>query len=107
VQRIRSVSEPSLRIGLDERRRTTHDLTTPRLIDAETHQLVFARLLGVRAAPGLLRGKTIGIDATTLEANAALRRIVRGIRERNMRNFSTVWPGSLGSRFGPVRNWRG
>ena len=28
-------------------------------------------------ASGLLRGKTIGIDATTLEANAALRSIVR------------------------------
>jgi len=29
------------------------------------------------ADAGLLKGKTIGIDATTLEANAALRSIVR------------------------------
>ena len=29
------------------------------------------------ADPGLLKGKTVGIDATTLEANAALQRIVR------------------------------
>jgi transposase len=67
-----------LRIGLDE---VTPDHSTisrtRRLIDVETHQLVFAWLLGVLAGHGLLRGKTIGIDATTLEANAALRSIVR------------------------------
>jgi len=34
-------------------------------------------LLGILAEHGLLRGQTIGIDATTLEANAALRSIVR------------------------------
>jgi len=34
-------------------------------------------VLGVLAKEGLLRGKTLGIDATTLEANAALRSIVR------------------------------
>ena len=50
---------------------------TRRLIDVETHRLVFAWILSVLAEHGLLRGKTIGIDATTLEANAALRSIVR------------------------------
>ena len=39
--------------------------------------MVFAWVLTVLAEHGLLRGKTIGIDATTLEANAALRSIVR------------------------------
>jgi transposase len=34
-------------------------------------------VLGVIAEKGLLPGKTVGIDATTLEANAALRSIVR------------------------------
>jgi transposase len=34
-------------------------------------------MLTVLADHGLLRGKTLGIDATTLEANAALRSIVR------------------------------
>ena len=47
------------------------------MIDEETHRLVFVWLLGVLAERGLLRGHTIGIDATTLEANAALRTIVR------------------------------
>jgi len=50
---------------------------TRRLIDVETHRLVFAWILSMLAEHGLLRGKTIGIDATTREANAALRSIVR------------------------------
>ena len=50
---------------------------TRRLIDVETHREVFTWALGVIAEKGLLEGKTLGIDATTLEANAALRSIVR------------------------------
>jgi transposase len=50
---------------------------TRRLIDLETHQAVFTWVLHQLADAGLVKGKTIGIDATTLEANAALRSIVR------------------------------
>ena len=50
---------------------------TRRLIDVETHREVFTWVLGVLAAKGLLKGQTLGVDATTLEANAALRTIVR------------------------------
>src|SRR4249919_118227 len=50
---------------------------TRRLIDLETHQAVFTWVLQRLADAGLVTGKTIGIDATTLEANAALRSIVR------------------------------
>jgi transposase len=50
---------------------------TRRLMDVETHQAVFVWVLAMLAQRGLLRGRTIGIDATTLEANAALRSIVR------------------------------
>ncbi len=46
-------------------------------IDLETHEQVFAWMLKVLAGRGLLTGKSLGIDATTLEANAALRSIVR------------------------------
>jgi transposase len=46
-------------------------------LDLEVHQEVFSFVLKMLAQKGLLRGKTIGIDATTLEANAALRSIVR------------------------------
>lgn len=48
-----------------------------RRIDLETHQQVFTWVLKVLADQGLLKGKTLGVDATTLEANAAMRSIVR------------------------------
>src|SRR5207245_3126966 len=50
---------------------------TRRLMDVETHQAVFQWVLQVLAEKKLLKGNTIGVDATTLEANAALRSIVR------------------------------
>ena len=50
---------------------------TRRRIDVETHQAVFTWVLQRLADAGLVGGKTVGIDATTLEANAALRSIVR------------------------------
>ena len=50
---------------------------TRRLIDVETHRQVFGWILNLLADGGLVKGKRIGIDATTLEANAALRSIVR------------------------------
>src|SRR5256884_5252473 len=50
---------------------------TRRLIDVETHREVFTWVLGVLAEKGLLKGQTLGIDASMLEANAALRTIVR------------------------------
>ena len=50
---------------------------TRRRIDVESHRRVFSWVLGRLAESGLLSGKTVGVDATTLEANAALRSIVR------------------------------
>ena len=50
---------------------------TRRLIDLETHQAVFTWVLQRLADADLVQGYTIGIDATTLEANAAMRSIVR------------------------------
>jgi transposase len=50
---------------------------TRRLIDLERHEAVFTWMLQRLADAGLVKGKTVGIDATTLEANAALRSIVR------------------------------
>ncbi len=50
---------------------------TRRLIDLDTHREVFSWVLGVLTDRGLLQGQRIAIDATTLEANAAMRSIVR------------------------------
>jgi hypothetical protein len=41
------------------------------------HEQVFAFVLGIAHKKKLLRGKTVAVDATTLEANAAMRNIVR------------------------------
>jgi transposase len=67
-----------LSIGLDEK--TPDHVTisrTRRLIDGETHQRIFTWVLEQLAQAGLVQGKTIGVDSTTLEANAAMKSIVR------------------------------
>jgi transposase len=50
---------------------------TRRLIDVETHREVFTWVLERLVTAGLLDGKTLAVDGTTLEANAAMRSIVR------------------------------
>jgi transposase len=62
---------------------------TRRLIDLETHEAVFTWILQRLADAGLVKGKTIGIDATTLEANAALRSIVRRATGTTYQEFLT------------------
>jgi transposase len=67
-----------LSIGLDEK--TPDHVTnsrTRRLIHSATHQRIFSFVLEHLAQAGLLKGKTIGVDSTTLEANAAMKTIVR------------------------------
>ena len=62
---------------------------TRRLIDLETHRHVFAWVLELLADAGLVKGKRMGIDATTLEANAALRSIVRRDNGESYEEFLT------------------
>ena len=66
---------------------------TRRLIDLETHRAVFTWILTwilqVLATTDLVKGQTIGIDATTLEANAALRSIVRRDSGETYQEFLT------------------
>ena len=50
---------------------------TRRLYPVETHQAVFRWFLQVLGEAGLLDGQTTAVDATTLEANAAMRSIRR------------------------------
>ena len=47
------------------------------LIDVETQEAVFTRVLERLAEAGQVKAQTVGIDATTLEANAAMRSIER------------------------------
>jgi transposase len=62
---------------------------TRRLVDVETHHAVFTWVLGVLDSAGLIKGKTIGVDATTLETNAAMRSIVRRDDGRSCEEFLT------------------
>jgi transposase len=62
---------------------------TRRLIDLETHQAVFQEILKVLANHGLVSGRTVGVDGTTLEANAAMRSIVRRDTGEGYQEFLT------------------
>jgi transposase len=62
---------------------------TRRLIDVETHRAVFTWVQEQRVTAGLLKGRTVAIDATTLEANAAMRSIVRRDTGESYQEFLT------------------
>ena len=67
-----------VRIGITEQTPDHSTISrTRRLIDVETHRAVFVWVLGLLADRGLIQGKRVGVDATTLEASAAMRSIVR------------------------------
>ena len=62
---------------------------TRRLIDLETHRAVFTWVLQCLGIAGPIKGKTLAIDATTLEANAAMRSIVRRDSGESYQDFLT------------------
>ena len=62
---------------------------TRRLIDVETHRAIFTWVQERLAAAELLKGRTVAIDATTLEANAAMRSIVRRDTGETYQEFLT------------------
>jgi transposase len=80
-----------LRVGLDE---TVADHSTisrtRRLIDMETHRAVFTWIQQRLVERGLLTSGPLGIDGTTLEANAALRSIVRRDTGETYQDFLTT-----------------
>ena len=62
---------------------------TRRLIDVEAHRAVFTWVQERLVEAGLLTGTTLAIDATTLEANAAMRSIVRRDTGESYQQFLT------------------
>jgi transposase len=62
---------------------------TRRIIDLESHRAVFTWVQQRLVAAGLLKGKTVAVDATTLEANAAMRSIVRRDTGASYQEFLT------------------
>jgi len=64
--------------GLDEETPDHSTLSrTRRLFWVETHQAVFRWVIEILQKEGLVKGQTVAIDATLLEANAAMKSIVR------------------------------
>lgn len=67
-----------LGLALDESSPDHSTLTNTRQrLPAEVFEEVFQFVLSIAAVKGLLAGKTVGVDSTTLEANAAMKSIVR------------------------------
>jgi transposase len=62
---------------------------TRRTIDLESHRAVFTWVQQRLVAAGLLKGKTVVVDGTTLEANAAMRSIVRRDTGERYQEFLT------------------
>src|SRR5271168_2624042 len=56
---------------------------------SRTHRAVFTWVQQQLVAAGLLKGKTVAVDATTLEANAAMRSIVRRDTGESYQEFLT------------------
>jgi transposase len=97
-----------LRIGLDEYTPDHSTISrTRRLIDIDTHRAVFTWVLGLLADRGLLQGQRLGIDATTLEANAAMRSIVRRDTGESYEEFLRGWRRPRASRRRRGKTWRG
>lgn len=62
---------------------------TRRLMDLETHGAVFTWVQVRLVEAGLFKGKTVAVDATTLEAKAAMRSIVRRDTGETYQEFLT------------------
>ena len=79
-----------LGLGLDEAAPDHSTISrTRRLMDVEAHQAVFTWVQERLVEAHLLRGKTLAVDATTLEANAAMRSIVRRDTGESYQKFLT------------------
>src|SRR5947207_2586156 len=79
-----------VRLALDEAAPDHSTISrTRRLIAVETHRAVFTWVQQRLVEAGLLKGKTVAIDATTLEANAGMRSIVRRDTEETYQEFLT------------------
>lgn len=53
----------------------------------EVHVRGFQMVLEIARQKGVLRGKTLAVDSTMLEANAAMKSMVHRVSEKNWRNF--------------------
>jgi len=77
-----------LRIDLSEGTPDHSSMTnTRKRLPEEVFWAVFAFVLRMAAARGLLKGKTIAVDSTTLEANAAMKSLVRRATSEDWKTY--------------------
>jgi len=77
--------------GIDEKTPDHSTISrTRRLFWLSTHRAVFTWVLKMLAEEGLVVGQTVSVDATTLEANAAMRSIVRRSDGQSYEAFVTA-----------------
>jgi transposase len=69
---------------------------TRRLYWLETHKAIFKWVIGILTGEGLIQGQTIAIDATTLEANAAMKNIVRRDNGQSYNEYLTCLAQAAG-----------
>jgi transposase len=62
---------------------------TRKRLPSEVFEEVFQFVLGIAEAKELIAGKTVGVDSTTLEANAAMKSIVRRDTGEDWKQFVT------------------
>ena len=83
---------------------------TRRRLSLEVHEEVFTWVLWLVRDQGLLRGRTLGVDSSTLETNAAMRLIVRrddGTGYREYLEKLAVESGMRPRRARTSRSWTG
>jgi transposase len=79
-----------LGVALDEKTPDHSTLTnTRKRLPQEVFDEVFQFVLKIADEKGLISGKTVGVDSTTLEANAAMKSIVRRDTGENWKEYVT------------------
>jgi len=73
----------------------------------ETHKAVFRWVLKILGEEGLVEGKTVSIDATMLEANAALRSLVRRDNGQKYDDYLRDLAKAAGIENPRASNWHG
>ncbi len=77
-----------LGLGLTDRSPEHSSLTRVRQrLSLEVHQEAFDIVIRIAKAKGLIKGKTLAVDSTTLEANAAMKAIVRRDTGENWKEY--------------------
>jgi hypothetical protein len=76
-------------------------------LSLEVHDQVFSWVLERLADHGLIKGERIGVDASTIEANAALRTIIRRDSGEGYREMLTRMAQRAASRRRRRKTWSG